>query len=64
MATHECRACLKDMETIQGATKVYGNLVLANSACSAPGDGRHTWVRKYQIPGIDDLEQLFIASVF
>ena len=62
MATHECTACLK--ETIQGAAKVYGNLVLANSTCSAPGNGRHTWVRKYQIPGIDDLEQLFFASVF
>ena len=46
MATHECSACLQ--ETIQGATAtdIVETLVLPNLVCTAPGDGRHSWVRK------------------
>ena len=44
MATHECNGCL--LETIQGSETVVAPLVLPRSVCLAPGDGRHSWVRK------------------
>lgn len=44
-ATHKCSACL--CETIQGSTIANQPFVLAASLCTAPGNGRHCWERKF-----------------
>lgn len=42
IAAYECSGCLK--ETVDDSDVVSDGLVLADSICSAPGKGRHSWV--------------------